>query len=158
MSNVPPSVPGSDDSETAFAAAASALVLQAPVSICMCDAQLRPSFLNLAGRKMIGLSAAADITAHQIGDFFTSQDRLLVESVGLPTMLREGRWDAELSLRHFSDPSRQMQVRWSAFALREAGGSLVGAAAFTTNISAGKLAERAFRDQQMLLASVLSAM
>ena len=155
MSDTPPSAAGSDDNEAAFAALAAAVVRQAPIFVGMCDAQLRPCFLNAAGREMVGLSADADIAAYEIPDFFTPEHRLIVETVGLPTMLREGHWDGELCFRHFTDPSRETEVRWSAFALRDEAGELIGAATFTTDISARKRAERALRDQQMLLASVL---
>ena len=154
-SNTLRSTSASYDIEADFAAIAAAVVRQALTFIGLCDAQLRPRFLNAAGREMIGLSRSADITSYQIADFFTSRDRLLVEQVGLPTMLRDGRWEAELCFRHFTDPSRQTEVRWSAFALRDASGDLIGAAAFTTDISASKQGEQALRDQQMLLASVL---
>ena len=142
-SDIPSSAAGSDDDEAAFAAIAAAAVRQAPTFVGLCDAQLRPCFLNAAGREMVGLSPDADITAYEIVDFFTPQHRALVETVGLPTMLREGRWEGELCFRHFTDPSRQTEVRWSAFALRDDAGDLIGAAAFTTDISARKQAERA---------------
>ena len=155
MSSEPPTMPGSDYSDAVFSALASAVVRQASAFVGICDAQLRPCFLNIAGRRMVGLSAVADITGYQIVDFFTPQDRDLVETVGLPAVLRDGQWEAELCFRHFTEPSRQTEVRWSAFALRDAAGTLIGAAAFTTDISARKKAERALRDHELLLASVL---
>ena len=143
------------DSKAAFAAIAAATVRQAPIFVGMYDAQLRPCFLNADGREMIGLSSGADITAYQIGDFFTPQHRVLVEEVGLPTMLREGRWRSELCFRHFIDPARLTDVHWSIFALRDDAGNLIGAAAFTADISTRKQTERALRNQQMLLTSIL---
>ena len=141
--------------EAAFAALAAATMRQASTFVGLFDAQLRPCFLNAAGREMLGLSADADITAYQIGDFFTPQHRTLVEEVGLPTMLHEGHWEGELCLRDLADPARQTDVRWSVFALRDDAGTLIGAATFTTDIAARKQTERALRDQQMLLSSVL---
>ena len=141
--------------EAAFAALAAATMRQASTFVGLFDAQLRPCFLNAAGREMLGLSADADITAYQIGDFFTPQHRTLVEEVGLPTMLHEGHWEGELCLRNLADPARQTDVRWSVFALRDDAGTLIGAATFTTDIAARKQTERALRDQQMLLSSVL---
>ncbi|MFC0406715.1 PAS domain S-box protein [Roseomonas elaeocarpi] len=154
--DIPRSAAGLGDSEAAFAAIASAAVRQAPTFVGLCDAQLRLSFLNAAGRVMVGLSSGADITAYALLDFFAPQHRRVVAEIGLPTMLREGQWEGELCFRHFTDPSRQMEVRWSAFALRDETGDLIGAACFTNDISARKQAEQALRSQQMLLASVLN--
>jgi PAS domain S-box-containing protein len=155
MSDTALSAVESDHSAPAFAAFASAVVCQATTFACMCDAQLRPCFLNAAGREMVGICADEDIAAYEITDFFTPQHRPIVENVGLPTMLREGRWEAELCFRHFTDPSRETEVRWSACALRGEAGELIGAAVFTTDISARKEADRTLRNHQILLASVL---
>ena len=152
---IPTLAAGSDDSGAAFGSMASAVVRQAPIFVGICDAQLRPCFLNAAGREMIGLAPDSDIAAYEIKDFFTPRHRVVVDAVGLPTMLREGRWDEDLCFRHFTDPSRETEVCWSAFALRDDAGSLIGAATFTTDRSAPRRAARALRDQQLVLASVL---
>jgi PAS domain S-box-containing protein len=156
-SDMPRSAAGSDDNGAAFGALASAVLRQSPNFVGLCDAQLRPCFLNSAGRAMVGLSPAADIAGYTITNFFTPEHREFVETVGLPTMLREGRWEDELCFRHFTDRSRETEVRWSAFTLRDDAGHLIGAAAFTNDISARKRAERALRDQQTLLASILNS-
>jgi PAS domain S-box-containing protein len=155
MAQVTPSTVGSGHDEAAFAALAGAVVQQATTFIGICDARLRPCFLNAAGREMVGLSADADVADLEIPDFFTPEHRPIVEAVALPTLRRKGQWDGELCFRHFTDPSREIEVRWSAFILRDEAGALIGAATFTTDISARKQAERALRDQQKLLASLL---
>ena len=104
---------------------------------------------------MVGLSPEADITGYGILDFFPPEHRNIVETVGLPTMLRKGLWEAELCFRHFTEQWRETEVRWSAFALRDHSGNLIGGATLTNDISSRKRAERALRDQQMLLLSVL---
>ena len=47
--------PTAPDSEAAFAAIAVAAMRQAPGFVGFYDAQLRPCFLNAAGREIIGL-------------------------------------------------------------------------------------------------------
>ncbi len=150
-----PSAAWPDDTEAAFATIASAMVRQAPIFVGLCDAQLRPCFLNTAGREMVGLSPAANVAAYAIPDFFAPKHRLIVETIGLPEMLRAGRWEQDLCFRHFVDPTRETEVHWSAFALRDDAGRLIGAAVCTTDVSTSKQAELMVRDQQMLLASVL---
>jgi hypothetical protein len=63
--------------------------------------------------------------------------------------------ERQLCFRHFAEPASGTEVRWSAFSLRDEAGDLIGAAAFTTDTSARKEAERALREQEMPLASVL---
>lgn len=155
MSYVTPPSMGSDQDRTAFAAIASAVVHQATTFVGLCDAEFRPFFLNAVGRDMVGLSEDADVSAYELVDFFTREHRSIVEAIALPTLLREGHWQGELRFRHFSDPSRGTEVNWSAFTLKDAAGELIGAATFTTDISARKRSERALRDQQALLASLL---
>ena len=148
-------VPLTLDTEVAFGTVAAAAVRQAPTFLGICDAQLRFCFLNAAGREMVGLSAQADITAYQIGDFIAPWHRKVVEEVMLPTMLREGLWAGELCLYHLTEPGRQTKVHWSVFALRGVAGDLIGAAASTADMPAYHRTEQALRDQQALLASVL---
>jgi len=143
------------DNELIFSAIAAMAVRQAPTFCALYDAQLRPRFLNAAGRAMIGLPLRSDVTAYEVGDFFTPHHRLLVEDVGIPTMLREGRWASALCFRHLTDPGRQTELHWSIFALRDDAGDLTGAAALAIDLSVHRHTERALREQQALLASVL---
>lgn len=156
MSDSSPSVAWPDKGRSAFAAIASLAVCQAPTFVCICDAQLRPRFLNAAGRTMVGLRLDTSIADYDLLDFFTPRHRVIVEALGLPAILRgEGHWTEDLCMRGLTDPSHETEVRWSAFALHSEGGELMGAAAFTTDISARKQAERALHDQRMLLDSLL---
>ncbi len=155
MSDSSQSATTSDQAVSSFAALAMAAVQQATTFVGICDAQLRPCFLNAAGRAMVGLSVDADVTQHSILDFFTPEHRSVMETVGLPTMVRDGHWEGELCLRHFADLSRQTEVRWLAFALRDDAGTLIGAAAFTHDISSRKQAECALRNHERLLTSLL---
>ena len=143
------------NSENAFAAFAAAAVSQVPTFFGVYDVQLRAYFLNAAGRAMIGLPPDIDITAYLLGDFFAPEDHAFVEEIVIPTMLREGYWSGELPFRHLTDPAQQTEVRWSVFALHDETGSLIGASALITDMSGRKETERALRDQQMLLVSVL---
>jgi len=158
MSDITPPSIGWNHNEPGFGSIAAAVARQATIFVGICDAQLRPLFLNAAGREMIGLSADADITAYEIPDFFMPEHRSIIMNDGLPTMLREGHWEGELGFRHFTDPARETDVLWSAFTLHDDDGVLIGAATFTHDISARKQTERALRDQQTLLASLLDSL
>ena len=155
MSNMPRHGALSGGRNVAFDVLASALVRASPTFIGLCDAQLRPCFLNAAARALLGLPATADAGRFEIDEFFAPKHRDIVRTVGLPTMLRDGSWEHELCLRHFADPSRETGVRWSAFVLRDDAGQLVGAAALASDRAVRQRTEQALHDQQMLLASVL---
>ena len=140
-----------------FVAAAVAAVRRAPIFVGLCDTQLRPHFLNDAGRELIGLPVNADITVYRMGDFFTPPCRSLLEEVGLPAMLRDGQWDGELCLRHLADPAKQTEMEWSIAALHDDAGQLIGAAAFATGLAAGpSIAPQ--HDPQAPFAAVLDAL
>ena len=143
------------DSEAAVRVMAGVALQQAPTFYGLCDAQLRPYFLNDAARQIVGLTADADAALYRLGDFFIPQHRTLVEEVGLPTLLREGRWAGDLRFSHLTEPERQIETHLTVFVLRDEAGDLLGAAAFAADISAHKRTEQALLDQQMLLASVL---
>lgn len=153
----PPSAGRKDFAGADLAAMAAAAVRQAPTFVGLCDPELRPCFLNAAGREMLGLGPEVDIAAYEVLDFFTPAHRRVVETVGLASLSREGRWEEQLRFRHFTDPSRETEVRWSAFALRDASGRTIGVAALATAISAFDPAERALHGQQRLLTSILDS-
>lgn len=155
MPDVLPPAPETERNGAAFAALASAVVRQATTFVGICDEKLRPCFVNAAGREMVGLSREDDVADYELGDFFTPDHRAIIQTVALPALLRDGRWEGELCLRHFANHSQETEVRWSAFALRDEAGELIGVATFTNDISARKGAERALRHQEMLLASLL---
>ena len=151
----PPSADRADRGGADFGALAAAVIRQGPDFVGLCDAQLRPRFVNAAGREMLGLAPEVDITTCEILDFFTPTHRRVVETIGMPRLSRDDRWEADLCFRHFTVPSRATPVRWSIFALRDKAGRVIGVAALATDISAYKRAERTLHDHRTLLTSIL---
>lgn len=117
-----------------------AVVGQSQVFIGIADTNLRPVFVNAAGRKMVGLGPDDDVSAISIADFFHPTDHAFIRDVALPALLRDGHWEGEVRFRHFGGGAG-MPVRWSAFALYDKTGELTGAATICTDISACKRAE-----------------
>lgn len=136
-------VPGLETLLAAFAR-------QAQMFIGLVDTQLRPLFLNAAGRRMVGLQPDDDIAIIPVSDFFHPADRAVVRDVALPALLRGGRWEGELRFRHFRHGSG-MTVRWHAFALYDGDESFIGAAMIGTDISARKRAEARLRASEARL-------
>ena len=126
-----------------------------PFFFSVCDPLLRLIYLNAAGRRMIGLDADADIAVFGLGELLTPQSRSLVESVALPMVMRDGCWAGDLGMRHAAELSTHTVMQASIVALHGDEGELLGMGIFVNDISAHQRTERALRDQQMLLTSVL---
>ena len=154
-SEIPRSAAGPEESGAALAALAATMLCHAPMFIGLYDAQFRATFLNAAGRKMIGLSSSADIAAYRITDFISPRHRRVVEEHGLPAMLRDGFWESELCVGNLTEPSRQAEAYCCLFLLRNRFGHQVGAAAVAIDISVCRQAKQSMRNQHRLLASVL---
>lgn len=155
MSRFKPAAGDLKRDEVDLAAVALRAMRQATVFVGLLDVTFRPFYLNEAGRRMIGLSIDADITRYHLTDFFVARQSQVVRSVILPAILSDGFWDGEMCLRHVTQPSREVVVHWSGFRLVDDAGALLGAACFTTDITALKNAERVTQDQRALLGSLL---
>jgi PAS domain S-box-containing protein len=59
------------------------------------------SYLNAAGRRLVGLEVDEDISIYHMSDFRAAEDhqKFLVEII--PILLRDGHWEGERTLRHF---------------------------------------------------------
>lgn len=71
-----------------------------------CDTKARPTYLNPAGRRLVGLPEAADVTSLHVREFFATEEQTFLESTVIPTVLKSGRWFGELALRHFQTGER----------------------------------------------------
>jgi PAS domain S-box-containing protein len=58
-------------------------------------------YVNPAGMKLVGLSAADDKTRLHIFDFLTPGDRIRAREECWPIVMRTGRWNGEVGFRHF---------------------------------------------------------
>ena len=58
-------------------------------------------FINPAGQKMVGLEGDEQVRATTMVDYVVEQDQQRFQEQVLPTILREGRWEGEMRIRHF---------------------------------------------------------
>ncbi|MCJ2049410.1 PAS domain-containing protein [Methylobacterium sp. J-070] len=136
--------------ETLFAA----VIRQSQAFIGIADKNLRPVFVNAAGRKMVGLQPNDDISAIPIPDFLHPGDQVIIRDVALPALLRDGRWEGELRFRNFGGGAGTT-VQWRAFTLYDDDGDLIGAATISTDISAHKRAEAQLRTSEARLQAAI---
>jgi PAS domain S-box-containing protein len=78
--------------------------------------------LNPAGRKLLGLSAQADISHYRVRDFLGEQTTYLLETEVLPALHGAGRWTGEAVLREGT--AQALPVSVVALAHRDAQGQL----------------------------------
>lgn len=130
------------------------VVRQSGVFIGIADTQLRPIFLNAAGLRMVGLQTDDDVSSLSVADFFHATDQDAIRNVALPTLLREGYWEAEVRFRHFGSGSG-MPVLWRAFALYDDHESFIGVAMIGADFSVHKRAEARLRTSEARLQAAI---
>jgi PAS domain S-box-containing protein len=102
-----------------------------------------PTFLNEAGRRMVGLPLDGDITQASILDFFAPADQGAMRDELLPRIAERARWPAEteLRLRHLGTGAL-IPVLWDAFQILDPRtGEPIAIATVTRDISERKRAE-----------------
>lgn len=57
------------------------------------------AYVNPAGRRLVGLAHDADVTRTTIADYLTEEGRRISAEISLPTVIRNGSWQGESTLR-----------------------------------------------------------
>jgi PAS domain S-box-containing protein len=119
----------------------------APCLVGISDAEFRLLFINDHGRRMMGLSGDADLSALSLPDLFQPGDREAIRDVALPSLLRHGVWGAEYRFHNFAG-GESANVRWDLFALRDEAGEMIGAGCLTMDLTERLHAERRLRSSR----------
>jgi PAS domain S-box-containing protein len=113
--------------------------------IGMCSPEMKPIFLNEAGRRMVGLDSLEEVRRTTLMDYFWPDERPRIESEAIPTLVREGRWSGEVRFRHFKTGA-PIPTMWNAFVIKDDAGAPVAWATVSPDLTALKEAEEALRD------------
>ena len=101
--------------------------------IAISDLQGKVTYVNQAGLRMLGIASLDIARATTTMDYFVADDKPFVQSVILPAIAREGRWQGEFRLRHFAiDDSVPVYV--NLFSLTDDTGAPSGIATVTRDI------------------------
>jgi PAS domain S-box-containing protein len=112
----------------------------------------RIQFVNPEGRKLLGLDDAVETT---IFDYAANEDREKLEKQALPAVMRDGRWDGEIRLRHFKT-GQLIPMQTRLFFICEPGsGRRVALATISRDITERKHTETALVQAQTDLARVM---
>jgi PAS domain S-box-containing protein len=108
--------------------------------IGMCDLDLQPLYVNPAGVRMVGLPDMAAACRVKVQDYFFLEDQPFITEEFFPRVMREGHGVVEIRLRHFQtgDP---VWMSYYLFHLRDAGGTVVGWATVSRDITERKKAQ-----------------
>ena len=108
------------------------------------DLQGNVTYLNQAGLQMLGIASREEARATTMMDYFVADDKPFVESVILPAIAREGRWQGEFRLRHFVT-GEPVPVYYNLVSLTDDLGAPSGIATVTRDIRERQRVEAGLR-------------
>jgi len=107
--------------------------------IAMTDPQAGLTFLNLAGRKMAGLSREEDIQGRPLAQLYTDTSAALIADIALPQAKRDGSWSGETCLH--TTNGHEIPLLQVIGAHKDEKGRVLGYATLAHDISARQHAE-----------------
>ncbi|MGZ4879343.1 MAG: PAS domain-containing protein, partial [Candidatus Angelobacter sp.] len=135
-----------------------AVINQSTDFIGVADLEGKVLYVNKSARVMMGLGETQDVRSLRIKDFFFPKDIPFVESVVIPTVLREGRWQGEVNFRHFQS-GESIPVDYHVFPIHDPlTHERVGLATVTRDMRERRKTEAALRksDEQYRVLAELS--
>ena len=109
--------------------------------IGIADRDWRPLFVNEAGQKLVGLHGIEEIRRTLVPDYLMPEDRAFLRDELITTVMEEGRWTGEFTLRHF-ETGEPIPVIWDVFRIDDSQtGEPINIATVTRDITKRKRAE-----------------
>lgn len=78
-----------------------ALIEHSSDFIAMASLDNRMSYLNAAGRKLLGISSDAEVGDSELPDYLTEQTWAELKDVAMQVVMKDAAWDGEGQLQHF---------------------------------------------------------
>ncbi|MBC3787909.1 PAS domain-containing sensor histidine kinase [Spirosoma utsteinense] len=69
--------------------------------MAIADLEGRVTYINEAGRALVGLAKADGLKGITVADFYSPDQYALIRDVAVPTLLRQGYWSGRVKLTHF---------------------------------------------------------
>jgi PAS domain S-box-containing protein len=85
------------------------------ISIASLDGQV--TFVNVAGRKLVGLDSMKAALATNINEYLPKHIQVVFEQEVIPTVMKKGIWEGESQLKHFKT-GESIDVQQTAFLIK----------------------------------------
>ncbi|HXT60718.1 MAG TPA: PAS domain-containing protein, partial [Pirellulales bacterium] len=90
---------------------------QADDLVCLATLRARPFYWNPAGRRRLGLTADADLSAQSLFGFYSKETQSLLRKAAFPAVRDAGRWEGKGALRD-RQTGASFDVQITAFLVR----------------------------------------
>ncbi len=138
-----------DHRQTELARAQLVAILEAsPDFVGTADTDGRMLYMNHAGRRMLGISPAEDISSLMVSDLYPERERSSLLSEVIPTILRQGSWAGESVFR--ARDGREIPVAVEGVAHRPTADSPPFMSAVVRDLTEYKKLEQQFRQVQKM--------
>ncbi len=118
------------------------------ISVASLEGQML--YLNPAGLRLFGLDSLEAARTKSVEDFFDESDKARVRDKIMPDLARSGRWEGELSLRHFGT-GRPIPLLINAFAVKDQEtGQTIALSSVSHDITERKRLEEQLRQAQKM--------
>jgi PAS domain S-box-containing protein len=117
-----------------------AIVENTPDLVTLTDPTVKTSYINRAGRELLGLGEGEDVSRYPVFDTDFEDQKERFDSVILPALLRGEPWNGEFRLLH-ARTGEPVTVDMRAFGVFGAYGQLLGFAGISRDITARRQAE-----------------
>lgn len=113
----------------------------------VCDLQRRPTFVNPAGLRLVGLDSLDGAAKHLLEDFLFPEDRAIITEWFFDRVVAEGRGEIEVRLRNFKT-HKPIWVRYACFVIKDDAGKPEAVATIATNITQQRMDAQAARSNR----------
>ena len=113
--------------------------------IGMCGLDMIPIYVNPAGQRMVGLPDLEAACQVKVKDYFFPEDQRLIVEEFFPNVMREGKGEIEIRLRHFQT-AKPIWMSYFLFSVQDETGTPVGWATVSHDITERKKGDDDLKD------------
>ena len=125
--------------------------------IGLCTPDFQPFFVNEAGRQLVGFDSLEEAIRTPVLDYFWPEDRAMIVSQAIPTLLKSGQWSGEVRFQHFKT-GEPIYTRWNVFAIKNGAGETLAYATVSPNLTSLHAAEDALQRSEERFRVLVDAM
>ena len=121
------------------------LVNSAHDFIGVCDLELRPTFVNRAGLRLVGLTSLDELPTGRVADFFFPEDLGTLTRDFFPLVMRDGHAVTEVRFRHMRT-GESIWMEYDVLRMEDADGNPSGFATISRSLAERRRTEELLRE------------